>query len=58
MSLKRGMKWRLVIILTTNLILNGDKLSIQFPNESDSSNLVLLEHQLLKNDYCLLLINY
>ena len=31
MSLKLGMKWRLVIILTINLISNGEKLSIQFP---------------------------
>ena len=31
LSLKRGTKWRLVIILTINLILNGGKLSIQFP---------------------------
>ena len=30
-SLKRGMKWRLVIILTINLVLNGEKLSTQFP---------------------------
>ena len=29
-NLKRGMKWRLVIILTRNLISNGDKLSIHF----------------------------
>ena len=42
-----------------NLISNGDKLSIQFPklgkkllkqNQSGSSNLVLLDHQLLKNN--------
>ena len=30
-SLKLGMKWRLVIILTINLVLNGEKLSTQFP---------------------------
>ena len=45
--------------LAINLILNGDKLSIQFSklgkkilkeNQSDSSNLVLLDHQLLKNN--------
>ena len=44
--------------LAINLILNGDNLSIQFPktskkllkeNQSDSSNLLLLDHQLLKN---------
>ena len=42
-----------------NLISNGDKLFIQFPklgkkllkqNQSGSSNLVLLDHQLLKNN--------
>ena len=42
-----------------NLISNGDKLSIQFPklgkkllkqNQSGSSNLVLVDHQLLKNN--------
>ena len=31
-SLKPGMKWRLVIILARNLISNGEKLSIQFTN--------------------------
>ena len=45
--------------LAINLISNGDKLSIQFPklgkkllkqNQSGSSNLVLLDHQLLKNN--------
>ena len=29
MSLKRGIKWILAIILTKNVISNGDKLSIQ-----------------------------
>ena len=32
MSLKRGMKRRLVITLTISLISNGDKLPIQFQN--------------------------
>ena len=50
--------------LVLNLISNGDKLSAQFPKpgkkntqrkSSDSSNLVLLDHQLLKNN-CTLLI--
>ena len=54
MSLKRGMKWRLVIIWTKNLISNGYKLSVWNKvlqeNQSDSSNLVLLDHQLLKNN--------
>ena len=54
MSLERGMKWRLVIILTKNLISNGYKLSVWKKllqeNQSDSSNLVLLDHQLLKNN--------
>ena len=44
--------------LAINLISNGGKLSIQFPklgkkyskkNQSDSSNLVSRDHQLLKN---------
>ena len=54
MSLKRGMKWGLVIIWTKNLISNGYKLSVWNKvlqeNQSDSSNLVLLDHQLLKNN--------
>ena len=58
-SLKRGMKWRLVKILAINLISNGDKSSVQFPktwkkvlkeNQSDTSNLVLYDHQLLRNN--------
>ena len=45
--------------LEINLVLNGEKLSMQFlktlkklleENQSDSSNLLLLGHQLLKND--------
>ena len=41
-----------------NHISNGDKLSIQFPkilkeNHSHSSNLVFLDHQLLKNNRAL-----
>ena len=45
--------------LAINFISNEDKLSIQFPklgkkhskkNQSDSSNLVLLDHQFLKNN--------
>ena len=53
------MKWRLVKILVINPISNGDKSSVQFPktwkkvlkeNQSDSSNLVLYDHQLLRNN--------
>ena len=58
MSLKRGTKWRLVVILTVSPISNGDKLFNSIPkawekvlikSQSASSNLVLLDHQLLKN---------
>ena len=53
MSLKLGMKWRLVIVWTINPISSRDKLSIQFPilgkkvlkqSQIHSSNLVLLDH--------------
>ena len=59
MSLKRGTKWRLVVILTVSPISNGDKLFNSIPktwkkvlikSQSASSNLVLLDHQLLKNN--------
>ena len=59
MVFKRGMKCRLVIFLMKNLNLNEDKLSIQFEKpgkkvveeiQNDSLNLVLLDHQLLKNN--------
>ena len=59
MNLKRGMNQKLIMNSAINLITNGDKLSVQFPklgkkvlkeNQSDSSNLALLDHQLLKNN--------
>ena len=53
-SLEREMKWRLVIILTINLISCEKKFSNQFPKfgktYSISSSLVLLDHQLYKNN--------
>ena len=53
-KLKRGMKLRLVIIITINRVSNEDKCSIQFQNlgkmyllkesQSDNSNLVFFDY--------------
>ena len=58
MSLKRGVPWRLVIMLMINFILN--EINCQFnsknlekileESQSDNSNLLLLDHQLLKGN--------
>ena len=45
-------KYDIFLIFVVNLILHGKKLSVQFKKkyESDSSNFVLLDHQMLKNN--------
>ena len=59
MGVKRGMKWRLVIIVMIRLYLKEDKLSIHFQKlrkkkvfkgiQRDSSILALLDHHFLKS---------
>lgn len=58
MSLKRGVPWRLVIMLMINFILNEINCQLNSKNlekileesQSDNSNLLLLDHQLLKGN--------